>query len=242
MTTRNTDTKSETPTTNKAVGEELSAKSQILETGASVTQNFAPIKSICAHLNAFHCYATDASRCVEANHYCSHLNEDVRQCLIYDSPEKNARLIGVEYMISPKLYATLPEEERRLWHSHVYEVKSGMLIMPTPAVMPSAVWDIAEQKEMEEVVGIYGKTFHFWQVDREDKLPLGMPQLMMSFNGEFDVTPELRKMWADRDERFNVESADKAKQREYIKEPDIHPDADQKNKKYSEYAQLEISS
>ena len=82
-------------------------------------------------------------------------------------------------MISPKLYATLPEEERRLWHSHVYEVKSGMLIMPTPAVMPSAVWDIAEQKEMEEVIGIYGKTFHFWQVDRGDKLPLGMPQLMM---------------------------------------------------------------
>ena len=38
-------------------------------------QNFAPVKQICAHLNAFHVYASDPKRCVESNHYCSHLNE-----------------------------------------------------------------------------------------------------------------------------------------------------------------------
>jgi len=46
----------------------------------------------------------------------------MRQCLIYDSPEKGARLIGVEYMITPKLYDTLDQEEKKLWHSHEYEV------------------------------------------------------------------------------------------------------------------------
>ena len=38
-------------------------------------QNFAPVKQICAHFNAFHVYASDPKRCVESNHYCSHLNE-----------------------------------------------------------------------------------------------------------------------------------------------------------------------
>lgn len=79
----------------------LSAKSLVLETGASIVQDFKPIKQICAHLNAFHVYADDPTRCVEANHYCSHLNEDVRQCMIYD--DKKERLIGVEYLISEKL-------------------------------------------------------------------------------------------------------------------------------------------
>ena len=85
----------------------LSLKSRILETGASVVQDFKPVQQICAHLNAFHVYAEDPSRCVEANHYCSHINEDVRQCLIYDTPEKGARLIGVEYMVTPKLFVIL---------------------------------------------------------------------------------------------------------------------------------------
>lgn len=44
-----------------------------------------------------------------------------------------------------------------------------------------AVWSVAERKEMEEVVGLYGKTFHMWQIDRGDELPLGMPELMMSY-------------------------------------------------------------
>jgi len=33
-------------------------------------------------------------------------------------------------MITRDLYTTLDAQERRLWHSHVFEVKSGMLIMP----------------------------------------------------------------------------------------------------------------
>jgi hypothetical protein len=45
-----------------------------------------------------------------SHHYCSHLNEDVRQCVIYDSDEPGARLIGVEYIISASLFQTLPME------------------------------------------------------------------------------------------------------------------------------------
>lgn len=114
-------------------GEPLSAKNRAL-------QDFTPVKNICAHLNAFHVYASDTSRSVEANHYCGHVNDEVRQCILYDQAGPGARIIGVEYMITPRLYGTLDRTERRLWHSHVFEVRSGMLIMPQPAgsVIPAA--------------------------------------------------------------------------------------------------------
>ncbi|MCJ1275102.1 hypothetical protein MMC21_002902 [Puttea exsequens] len=217
--------------TNGAQGNSLSAKSQVLETGAIAAQNFAPVKQICAHLNAFHAYASDPGRCVEANHYCSHLNEDVRQCLIYDSASSPARLIGVEYMISSALYKTLPTEERKLWHSHVFEVKSGMLIMPGPDVLPTTAWELAETKEMEDVIGLYGKTYHFWQVDRGDKLPLGGPELMMSFTKE-ENCPQFHEIVGDRDRRFGTSYQQKKEKRAYIetrinigqaREPAAHP-------------------
>lgn len=146
---------------------------------------------------------------------------DVRQCLIYDTPEPNARLIGVEYMISVTLYKTLDEEERKLWHSHVFEVKSGMLIMPGPSALPTSIWEEAETKEMEDVVGLYGKTYHFWQVDRGDKLPLGQPQLMMSFT-EKEQCPKFEELVGERDKRFGVNYEQKKEKRVYIDEPKIH--------------------
>lgn len=56
-------------------GSPRTTKSQVLETGASMIQDFTPVKQICAHLNAFHIYSSDPSRCIEANHYCTHLTE-----------------------------------------------------------------------------------------------------------------------------------------------------------------------
>lgn len=63
--------------THGAPGPAKTTKDAVLETGASVTQSFGPVKAICAHLNAFHVYANDTSRSVEANHYCTHLSADV---------------------------------------------------------------------------------------------------------------------------------------------------------------------
>ncbi|CAN8098531.1 unnamed protein product [Discula destructiva] len=207
-------------------GDELTTKSKVLETGAALTQDFAPVKSICAHLNAFHVYADDPKRKVEANHYCSHLTEDVRQCILYDSPKPGARLIGIEYMISPKLYETLDSDERKLWHSHVFEVKSGMLIMPQPSVLvPQAAWEKAETAEMEDVVELYGKVYHLWQVDLGHKIPLGEPKLMTSFTSS-EQMPDFDSVVAERDARLGSDYKRKRELRKDIKEPRIHPDAD----------------
>jgi hypothetical protein len=212
------------PTTNAAKGEPTSTKEQILHTGAAMVQNFDPPKQLCAHLHAFHTYANNPGQHVEANHYCAHLNEDVRQCIIYDSNKPNARLIGIEYLIKPHLYEKLDTEERKLWHSHVYEVKSGMLFLPTPAGVPEAAWEPAEMEEMKAVIELYGKVYHLWQVDKGHELPLGPPQLMTSFTqeGQFDFD----KYVGDRDQRFGIDSKAKAEKRKDIPEPKIHPDAD----------------
>ena len=124
-------------------------------------------------------------------------------------------------MISATLYKTLDPEERKLWHSHVFEVKSGMLIMPGPDGLPTGIWEEAETKEMEDVVGIYGKTYHFWQVDRGDKLPLGGPELMMSFTKEGQC-PGFSELIGERDSRYGVSHVQKKEKREYIEEPEVH--------------------
>jgi hypothetical protein len=64
----------------------------------------------------------------------------------------------------------------------VFEVKSGMLVLPKPegSLIPDMVWEVAEDKEMQELGNLYGKTWHFLQEDRGDQFPLGMPTLMGS--------------------------------------------------------------
>ena len=122
-------------------------------------------------------------------------------------------------MITPKLYESLPADERRLWHSHVYEVKSGMLIMPNSTV-PAAAWELAEKQEMEQVITLYGKAYHLWQTDRGDVLPLGEPQLMTSYtaDGQFDFNGQVGK----RDKEFGIDSGKKKEARADIPEPIIH--------------------
>ena len=61
--------------TSGIIGDPRTTKSRVLEAGAAMVQEFKPVKQICAHLNAFHVYADDPTRCVESNHYCSHLTE-----------------------------------------------------------------------------------------------------------------------------------------------------------------------
>lgn len=155
------------------------------------------------------------------------LHPDVRQCLIYDSPNTNARLIGVEYMVTPRIFRTLPEEERKLWHTHEFEVKSGMLIMPAPVGIAAPAWDAAETAEMEDIVPIYGKTYHMWQVDRGDVVPMGPPQLMGSFTSPESVEKArkggLEALLKERDERFGVDHRQKAKKRENIAAVEKHP-------------------
>ncbi|KAH7682963.1 Oil body-associated protein-like protein [Dioscorea alata] len=196
-------------------GEATETSTAVVETATGIIQSFAPINQIHQHLCAFHFYADDMTRQVEAHHYCAHLNEEVRQCLIFDSSKADAKLIGVEYIISPMLFLALPEEEKPLWHSHEYEVKSGVLFMPD---LPLSV----QRMDLEKVVKTYGKTFHFWQVDRGDALPLGLPSIMMALTRDGQLYDHLAK---DVENRFEISFEKERENRAYMSGPEhgIHP-------------------
>ena len=153
---------------------------------------------------------------MEAHHYCAVLNEDLIQCVIYDGNGKAAKLMGVEYVVSAKLFATLPETEKTLWHSHVHEVKSGQLIAP-------GIPEMAEHELMEKLVGTYGKTFHTWHTDMQHELPVGVPQVMMGFTADNQTDAA---MVTARDARFGVSSERKRADRADIAAPAILPGAD----------------
>src|SRR3989454_10641641 len=144
---------------------------------SEATSGFAPLKGIHAHVCGIHFYSGNMKRQLIAQHYCAHLTDEILQCILYDSEGKDARLIGIEYIVSARIFESLPAEEKKLWHSHNYEVKSGVLTAPGMA-------DAAEKDLMKALIGTYGKTWHMWQVDRGDKLPLGIPQLMMAFTAD----------------------------------------------------------
>jgi hypothetical protein len=186
------------------------------EARAKLLQGESPLSAIDEHVCGLHFYSGDINRQVIAQHYCSHVSRDVRQCVIYESDKKHARLVGIEYIISSKLFKELPAEEKKLWHSHVYEVKSGQLIAPR---IPEA----AEMEVMKGLVGTFGKTWYTWQVDRGDKVPLGIPQLMMAFTADGQAHPQLL---AECDAEYGISSEEKRKSRADIVSPTIQPGAD----------------
>ena len=198
-----------------APGAAKSPSTVALDTGAALLQSRPPIDALNAYLDGFHFYNGHPKAQMEAHHYCSILNEEVFQCVIYDGNVKDAKLMGVEYIISEHLFATLPEAEKPLWHSHVHEVKSGQLVAP-------GIPEPAEHALMEKLVHTYGKTWHTWHTDLDKTLPLGVPQLMMGFTADGQIEPALV---AQRDRRLGVDSAEEKRQRADIVPPEVAPGA-----------------
>nr|CAG4711888.1 unnamed protein product [Naegleria fowleri] len=181
-----------------------------------VDPGFEPIRHIHKHICGLHGYGYDMNRVVTAHHYCSHPNEHICQCVIYDNDTKDARLIGIEYIISEELYNKLDPEEQKLWHSHVYEVKGGLIKCPNIPTM-------AETEIMKFLIKSYGKTIHTWQVDLGHDIPIGLPNIMMAYTQE---DPCFQKAIHDRDAKYLVDRRALIKNRQDLKEPMIHPNAD----------------
>jgi hypothetical protein len=193
-----------------SVGKGHSIKHRALDLAASIMQPKYPIEAISTFLNGFHFYADDMGRQVEAHHFCIHLQHDLHQCIIFDSNQPGARLIGIEYIVSEERFRQLPDDEKRLWHSHHYEVKSGELVAP-------GIPELAERAYFRDLVSTYGKTFHTWQVDRDD-FPYGIPQLMMGFTQDGQIDENLVE---NRDRRFGVSWQQRRERRANIQMPQL---------------------
>jgi len=207
-----------TPSGIAAPGSSETAKTKALEAGADVLQGKAPLRALDAYLDGFHFRAGDLRAQMEAHHYCGHLNEEVIQCALFAGNASDAKLVGLEYIVSAAVFAGLPADEKHLWHSHVHEVRSGQLLAP-------GIPEAAEHELMEKIAGTYGKTWHTWHDGQQ--LPLGTPSLMMGFTADGQVD---EAMVNARDRRFGVSSAEKRRNRADIAYPPVDPDADRATK------------
>lgn len=167
-----------------------------------------PVKDIHLYLCAFHIAKNDPKFEIEAHHYCSMWNlnvkgGDIHQCVIYDSKEAPAKLLGIEYIISNETYQSLPAGEKKYWHPHAYEIVSGQLIVPDLSDMGD--------KALEGFLTSWGKTFHTWP-DPNTEIPMGEPLLMWSAGADGQIS---KGMIEKRDKQFGI-SSDELRERRNI--------------------------
>ena len=201
----------------RPAGEGKGAWFALLEQGSKLLQDTPPLKGFDAYVVGFHPAKGDPDMQMEAHHFCKVVNDDFIQCLLFDGNTTDANLIGIEYIVSEKLHDALPEEERRYWHPHNFEVLSGQLVAP-------GLPDVAEKALMKRLMNSYGKTWHTWHTGRHDgepghPLPMGDPMLMWSFNREGECDPALEQ---DRERAMGLDTATTQKERESLLS-DAHP-------------------
>lgn len=160
----------------------------------------SPLTGPHAHFCGIHVAKANPKFQLVAQHFCTAHPGDghgdgLFQCLLFDSMEKNAKLLGVEYIISDKQFRDLPEAEKKYWHPHTYEVLAGGLIAPGMSADD-------EQKFMKTILTTWGKTWHTWP-DPTTAIPIGEPLLMWAVTGDGQID---EKVVAERDRQFKIET------------------------------------
>ena len=155
---------------------------------------WTPVNSTHLYLCAFHIAKENPEFQLEAHHYCSHQGKKLHQCIIYDSNEAGAKLLGVEYIIGDDDYQNLPADEKKYWHPHAYEILSGQLIAPDLPAEGDQIFP--------GLIKTWGKTWHTWR-DPKTELPFGEPLLMWSANGDKQIAEELI---IKRDKQFSIDT------------------------------------
>ena len=120
---------------------------------------------------------------------------DVFQCVLFDGTGKNAKLIGVEYLISDAAYRKLPEDEKKYWHA-------AHLRGPRRRADRPGDDQKAEMDFMKVVLTTWGKAWHTWP-DPKNPMPVGEPLLIWSLMGDGQADKEVL---AKRDKEFKVET------------------------------------
>lgn len=180
-----------------------------LEATTRLLQDLPALRAFSFVVDGFHADHDDPAKQTESLLACSILNDELTQCLMFDGEGKDARVVGVEYVVSAKAFAKLPAQEQALWHPHNYEVLSGQLVAPG---LPGPV----EKAVLSSWVNSWGKSWRTWDTGalghHSDPVPLGEPSLLWSFNADGEVNPQLV---ADRRRRLEIEDR-RAQRRDFV--------------------------
>lgn len=158
-------------------------------------------------LHGFHVEAHDRSAWIETRLALGRVAEGHWEGVLVD--EAGGRVLGVETVLSEERFLELPEDERRLWHSHRHAVKCGELVA-APGV-PSA----EEDALMRLLARSYGKA---WRTDGP-----GAPRLLMGSTAESAVDPARIRA---RDLRLGLSGDDIRRRRAGVPAPPVASGAD----------------
>ncbi len=172
------------------------ATAEAHDSGPRKGDNATPLGNHAAHFCGIHVAKKDPKIQIITQHFCGMVGEEMHQCLLYDAMGNKARLLGVEYIISDRLFRNLPDEEKKYWHPHTYEVLAGGLI--APEMTPDD-----EMKFMKGLLTTWGKTWHTWP-DPKTPVPMGEPLLMWSLTADGQQDD---RVIAERDKAFDVKTA-----------------------------------
>lgn len=200
-----------------ARGAPQTVTTRVLETGARLLQPDAPTDALDVYLVGFHPMKDEPTRQMEAHHFCNQVNRDFMQCALYDGNTPAANLTGIEYIISERLFETLPEREKAFWHPHNFEILSGQLVAP-------GLPEPADRELMRSKMNSYGKTWHTWDTGHgsaDASLPLGPPRLAWSFNRLGEARAGLVE---DRDRRMGIDTGEQRRARSDLV-GEAHPQA-----------------
>jgi hypothetical protein len=174
------------------------ATSGVTHEGASSA--LSPLAGPHVHFCGIHTAKNNPKFLLTTQHFCAGHSraghDDMFQCVLFDGTGANAKLLGVEYVISDAAYRALPEVEKKYWHPHAYEVLSGGLVAPG---MPEA----DEKRFMKTLLTTWGKAWHTWP-DPTTAVPTGEPLLIWSLGGDGQCG---EAVIAARDKKHGVDTA-----------------------------------
>jgi hypothetical protein len=104
-----------------------------------------------------------------AHHYCKEVAGGMTECLLFESDEPNARLVGVEVIVGADAHAALPDDEKAMWHYHKEEIAKVSATLPDVSAEEGA-------KVLKDVEETYGKVYLLWDPGNSDK-PIGNPSV-----------------------------------------------------------------
>lgn len=116
----------------------------------------SPLDGYTIHVTAPH--MMDGEVIGPFHHYCKPINDDIIQCILFESTDPNARMTEVEYMVSKKLArGVIPKwSHQQNWHDHKQEIDTGRVAVMYPTDEKTV------KGLVDHVAGTDGIIFHLW--------------------------------------------------------------------------------
>ncbi len=124
--------------------------------GAQAGDPTSPVEGFDIHVQAPH-LMPNGEPGGPFHHYCKGISDQILQCLLFESTDAKAKLIGIEYFVAKDLTRKLPAIQwHRYFHDHKVEIATGRVqVLDMPEDQAKKVAEAASKTD--------GVIYHLWQ-------------------------------------------------------------------------------